>query len=40
MASENVPGTFAVTATLVAPADGDVAVTVGAVVSPPPTLRS
>jgi hypothetical protein len=37
-ASENVPVTFAVTATPVAPAVGDVAVTVGAVVSvvPPP----
>jgi hypothetical protein len=36
MASENVPVTFVVTATPVAPPVGDVAVTVGAVVSPPP----
>jgi hypothetical protein len=36
IASENVPVTFAVTATPVAPAAGDVPVTVGAVVSPPP----
>ncbi|MEA3552748.1 hypothetical protein U7114_19295, partial [Pseudarthrobacter sp. C1] len=36
IASENVPVAFAVTATPVAPAAGDVPVTVGAVVSPPP----
>ena len=36
IASENVPVTFAATATPVAPAAGDVPVTVGAVVSPPP----
>ena len=36
IASENDPVTFAVTATPVAPPAGDVSVTVGAVVSPPP----
>ncbi|WP_323058272.1 hypothetical protein, partial [Pseudarthrobacter sp. C1] len=38
IASENVPVAFAVTATPVAPAAGDVLVTVGAVVSPGPPV--